>query len=113
MERTERTIQGVHVVALSGEADLTAVPELQRRTRELSAQEIPALLIDFADVTFVNTPIWAVVVECYQKSQQTGAGFAISGMTEGVQASFDIVRLGEFIAHYKTEAEATSALAAS
>ena len=109
--KTETEERG-HLVVLEGEADLSAVPSLQSVMRGLIAEKVSCLVIDFSGVTFVNTPIWAVLVEYYQHTDDTEVKFAIAGLQERVEASFTIVRLDEFIPHYPTVDEAFEALKA-
>ena len=99
-----------HLVVLEGEADLSAVPSFQSIIREKIAAQVSSLVVDFSKVTFVNTPIWAVLVEYFQHTSQTGAKFAIAGLGARAEASFTIVRLDEFIPRYATVDEAFEAL---
>jgi anti-anti-sigma factor len=112
MNPSVRTQNDVVIVELEGEADLVMVPAFQSLMREQMTAKVPRLVVDFSKVTFVNTPIWAVVVEYYQHVTSTNTGFALSGMKARVEASFNIVRLGDFIAHYATVDEALVALKA-
>jgi anti-anti-sigma regulatory factor len=70
------------------------------------------LVIDFSMVTFVNTPVWAVVVEYYQHARNSKTGLALAGLKSRVAASFNIVQLGNFIANYPTVEEAVEAMKA-
>ena len=99
-----------HLVVVRGEADLSAVPPFQSIMRAKAAEQASPLVVDFSDVTFVNTPIWAVLIEYYQHSNDSSAKFAIAGLQERAEASFKIVRLDEFIPFYKTVDEAFDAL---
>jgi anti-anti-sigma factor len=100
---------GLHLITLSGEADLTAVPLFQEKMRAKVKEDAKQLVVDFSDVTFVNTPVWAVIVEYYQSTLKNGNAFAIVGLKDRVEASFNIVRLGEFIQHFETVEEARQA----
>jgi len=101
--------QGV-VVELEGEADLATVPGFQQMLRDQMSATVLWLVIDFSLVTFVNTPVWAVVVEYYQHARNSKTGLALVGLKSRVAASFNIVRLGDFIAHYPTVEEAIAAM---
>jgi anti-anti-sigma factor len=101
--------QGVQIITLSGEADLTAVPLFQKAMRAKAEEGARQLVVDFSDVTFVNTPVWAVIVEYYQSTLKSGHTFAIAGLKDRVEASFNIVRLGEFIKHFESVEEARQA----
>ncbi len=94
------------IIALEGEADLAAVPAFQKKMRAKAGDQTPALVLDFTGVTFVNTPIWAVVVEYYQAATHSGTQFAVAGLTGRVAASYEIVQLGEFIPTFERPEEA-------
>jgi anti-anti-sigma factor len=97
---------GLQIITLSGEADLTAVPLFQEKMRAKTKQGANQLVVDFSEVTFVNTPVWAVIVEYYQGTLKSGNAFAITGLKDRVEASFNIVRLGEFIQNFENVEEA-------
>ncbi|MFC5454354.1 STAS domain-containing protein [Prosthecobacter fluviatilis] len=102
MKPTVRTHPNAVVIELEGEADLATVPEFQKVVREQMKAGVRRLIIDFAKVTFVNTPVWAVVVEYFQHASSAGTEFALTGIQGRVDASFKIVRLGDFITHLPT-----------
>jgi len=106
MKHQERIDQGAVIIELEGEADLATVPAFQDTMRAKMKEKLPHLVIDFSNVTFVNTPIWAVVVEYYQHTHKAKSAFALAGLKDRVEASFNIVRLGEFIPHFATVEEA-------
>jgi anti-anti-sigma factor len=106
MNLQERNEEDTLVVEIEGEADLSTVPQFQALMREKMKEGHPRLIIDFSKVTFVNTPVWAVVVEYYQHSHKAKSEFALAGLQDRVEASFNIVRLGEFIPHFPTVEEA-------
>jgi anti-anti-sigma factor len=109
MKPTARTESNAVVIELEGDADLATVPEFQKLVREQMKANVKRLIIDFTKVTFVNTPVWAVVVEYFQHASGAGTEFALAGIQGRVEASFKIVRLGDFITHLPTLNEALSA----
>tara|TARA_R110000850_G_scaffold108742_2_gene221241 strand:- start:1027 stop:1371 length:345 start_codon:yes stop_codon:yes gene_type:complete len=106
MTISETAADGLDQITLAGDADLGAVPMFQAAMRKKVKGGTKHLVVDFSEVTFVNTPIWAVIVEYYQSTIKSGHSFAISGLKGRVEASFNIVRLGEFIQHFESVAEA-------
>ena len=110
MKPTVRTYPNAVVIELEGDADLATVPEFQKLVREQMKAGTKRLIIDFSKVTFVNTPVWAVVVEYFQHASGAGTEFALTGIQGRVEASFKIVRLGDFIAHLPTVDAALKAL---
>lgn len=109
MKPTVRTHPNAIVIELEGDADLATVPEFQKVVREQMKAAVKRLIIDFTKVTFVNTPVWAVVVEYYQHASGAGTEFALAGIQGRVEASFKIVRLGDFIIHLPTVEAALNA----
>lgn len=109
MKPTLRTHPNAVVIELEGDADLATVPEFQKLVREQMKAKAKRLIIDFAKVTFVNTPVWAVVVEYFQHASGAGSEFVLTGIQGRVEASFKIVRLGDFITHLPTVEEALNA----
>jgi anti-anti-sigma factor len=109
MKPTARTESNAVVIELEGDADLAVVPEFQKLVREQMKANVKRLIIDFTKVTFVNTPVWAVVVEYFQHASGAGTEFALAGIQGRVEASFKIVRLGDFITHLPTLDEALRA----
>lgn len=97
---------GVTVLRLDGDADLQAVPVLSEAVQAQVNTKAPALVVDFSGVRFVGTPVWAVMVSYYKRSRQWSGRLVLCGMTGRVEASFNMVRLGEFIVHRPTVAEA-------
>lgn len=113
MNLKERNENSTIVIELEGDADLATVPAFQEAVRAKIKENVPSLVLDFSKVTFVNTPVWAVVVEYYQHSHKSGSKLALAGLQDRVEASFNIVRLGEFINHFPTVEEALKAVSAS
>lgn len=109
MKPTLRTYPNAVVIELAGDADLATVPEFQRLVREQMKAKVGRLIIDFSKVTFVNTPVWAVVVEYYQHASGAESEFALTGIQGRAEASFKIVRLGDFILHLPTVEDALNA----
>jgi anti-anti-sigma factor len=110
MKIQQRKLDDAVVVELAGEADLVLVPEFREILRARMKDGTRALVVDFSGVNFVSTPVWAVVVEYFKHTQKAGGGLALAGLQGRAEASFNIVRLGEFITHRPTVEEAVSAL---
>jgi anti-sigma B factor antagonist len=110
MTLTQHDLGHAWCVALAGEADLAAVPAVQAALRQCRTAEKRALIVDLRDVTFVNTPIWGLLIEHYQWAQQHGAKIAVAGMQGRALASFEIVQLGAFLPHFPTRDAAAEAL---
>ncbi len=93
---------------LEGEADLAAAPAFQAAVRDVMTRKPPVFVLDFSKTTFVNTPIWAVVVEYFQFATKEGGRLAVCGLNGRVETSFDVVKLGVFLQKYPTVEEAVA-----
>ncbi|MGI8604062.1 MAG: STAS domain-containing protein [Verrucomicrobiales bacterium] len=111
MTLTEQDLGTAWLIELEGEADLAAVPELRRALHARRAAATRMLLVDFSKVTFVNTPVWALLIEYYQWASKNDAKFALTGLQGRALASFETVQLGTFISHYPDVDEALRRLA--
>jgi len=113
MNVTERREGNALVLSLRGDADLAAVPKIQERFHGAMAAGEPYLVVDLTLTDFVNTPVWALVVEYYQHTVKTGARLALAGLHGRVLASFEMVRLGEFVRSHASVEEAVGLDAAT
>ncbi len=100
--REEEPAPGTRVLTLAGEADLAAVPELRRALNAARSLATQRLVIDFGGVTFVNTPVWAQLIEYYQWAGKTGGRIVLCGLHGRALASFEVVQLGAFLPHVAT-----------
>ncbi len=110
MKLNQRNLGDTVVVELDGDADMMIVQEFREVLRGHMKGGTKTLVVDFAKVNFVSTPAWAVIVEYFKHTQKSGGGVALAGLHGRAEASFNIVRLGEFIMHRPSVEEAAAAL---
>ena len=103
MQWKELTTDGVLILEVSGEIDLQHSPEMRRVLQARAAQRVPALLLDFTGVKYIDSSGLATLIEYYQSSR------AYSG-SHRVRSIFELVRLNEVFPIYATVPEATLAL---
>ena len=68
-EITEATGRGTQTVALSGELDLSTVPELAQRVDALGDQ-IGTLILDLSDLIFMDSSGLRLLIELNQRAQR-------------------------------------------
>ena len=112
MQGSQRDEDGVHILALSGEIDLDNSNELRQLLAARATAEESRLLVDFTDVTYIDSSGLATLVEYMQKALKFGGRFALGGVNERLRTVFDLARLGEIFAIHGTVAEAKAALLA-
>jgi len=112
MQGSERDEDGVHILALDGEIDLESSPELRTLLAARAEAKEPRLVVDFSEVTYIDSSGLATLVEYVQNALKFGGRFALGGVSERLRTVFDLARLGEIFAIYPSTAEAKAALLA-
>ena len=110
MQTREISEAGLHILALDGEIDLACSPELREVLQVQAKARRPALVLDFAGVSYVDSSGLATLIEYVRKAQAFSGKFALVNVSARVQTIFDLVRLTEFLSIYPTLAEARAGL---
>ena len=69
MQWKELTTDGVLILEVSGEIDLQHSPEMRRVLQAHAARRVPALLLDFTGVKYIDSSGLATLIEYYQSSR--------------------------------------------
>jgi anti-anti-sigma factor len=103
-------LDGVRIVALHGEHDLSNVASL-RGELDAAIAASSAIVIDLTDAEFVDSTILQALLESHQAAHDHDLRFAVvtpaAGFTRRV---FDLVGLGAVVAMYPTRAAAVAAV---
>jgi anti-sigma B factor antagonist len=110
MQWSELTTDGVLILELSGEIDLQHSPEMRQLLQARAAQRIPALLLDFTGVKYIDSSGLATLIEYYQSSRAYDGKIIVAGLSHRVRSIFELVRLNEVFPIYATVLEARQAL---
>lgn len=113
MQTREQHDNGIDVLAIEGEIDLACSPELREILHAFAKKKTPALLLDFAEVKYVDSSGLATLVEYVRLAQPFGGKFGMVHVSDRVRTIFDLVRLTEFLPIYPSPAEARTALLAA
>ncbi|MCI0745488.1 MAG: STAS domain-containing protein [Verrucomicrobia subdivision 3 bacterium] len=95
---------------LSGAIDLRHSPKLRRLLRMKACARTPALLLDFTEVSRIDSSGLATLMEYYQHAQSFGGRLALAGLTGRVQSLFYLVRFSEIFPIHSSIDEALQAL---
>jgi anti-sigma B factor antagonist len=110
MNWKEVSDRGLEIVSLSGEIDLQHSPKVRELLQRKADARVPALLLDFTEVKYIDSSGLATLVEYYQKSRSYDGRIALAGLSNRVRSVFDLVRLSEIFLIYGTVGEAQAAL---
>ena len=110
MQVRELIDDGLHILHIAGEVDMAQSPNLRTVLATHAEAQRAALLIDFSEVTYIDSSGLATLVEYVQKSAGFGGRLAIGGLSESVRTIFDLVRLDEIFTIRTSLADARAAL---
>lgn len=83
---------GFQVIALQGEVDMHSAPGL--RERLLDALRQPSgLIVDMAEVSFIDSSGIAILVEAYKRAKQQSRRFALTGVRSAPMQVLQLTRL--------------------
>ena len=108
--QTDEHDENLQVVRLKGEIDLAASPELRESLQQHARAKCPALVLDFREVSYIDTSGLATIVEYLKHARAFDGRVALAHLSEQVRTIFELVRLHEFLPIYSTVAEASAAL---
>jgi anti-sigma B factor antagonist len=100
----------VRVIKLTGEIDLQHSPKLRQLLQTKASEKLPALILDFTEVRYIDSSGLATLVEYYKLSRAYSGQLAVASLSKRVRSIFDLVRLGEIFGIYATVPEAAQAI---
>ena len=113
MEILEKTDKGVLILSVKGEIDLHVSPTLRTSLKAKAQAKTPSLLLNFTEVTYIDSSGLATLIEYYQSARTYQGKFALCCLNLSVRSSIELVRLTEVFSIFPTEAEALKSLASS
>lgn len=94
---------------LTGEIDLHASPDLRAHLRTCVQGKTCLLLLDFTEVTYIDSSGLATLIEYVRECSAFGGKLALFGLQKKVRTIFDLVRLNELFVLSNTAEEAVLA----
>jgi anti-sigma B factor antagonist len=102
-----RKESGAVIVSVRGEIDLQNSPELRTELLDLLAKHAPQrLVLNLAQVPYMDSSAIAVLVELLQKVRKTGGRIFLTDLQPRVKGLLEIARLGSIFSIVSDEAEA-------
>jgi anti-sigma B factor antagonist len=91
---TEDTLdERTHVISVSGEIHVTTAPQFSRRLNDAIGQGKTAVVLDLADVTFIDSTGLSVLLNGLRRVTRRGGRMAIVCTNPTVLRLFEITRL--------------------
>ena len=109
-EAAVRPAGDVAVLDLTGEIDANADSELNRAYSEAEATGAKTVLLNFGDVTYINSTGIALIVGVLAQARKAGTTLRACGLSDHYKEIFEITRLVDFVSIYDDEASAIGAV---
>lgn len=93
MEITEQIIGGVTILKLSGRLDSIWAPQLKDRVKACAKDGRIRLVIDMADIDFVDSSGLGSLVACLRSLNKQAGDMRIAALQNRVRAVFELIRL--------------------
>jgi anti-anti-sigma factor len=111
----DETIDGIRVIAVRGELDMSTAQTLQEPLDNALASGAPALVIDLSACEFIDSTGIAMIVRAWQQlggeaSNGDSARFALCGLNDQVRRVLELTGLEASIATHPSRSEALGAL---
>lgn len=100
-------------LGISGEIDLHASPALRAALKSCGEARTPVLLLDFREVSYIDSSGLATLIEYVREAAGFGGKFALFGLQSKVKTIFDLVRLNELFVIAPTADDALAQLGAA
>lgn len=101
-------VSGVTVVRPEGEIDLGTAPELRNSLTTALRPKPDKLIVDLADVPYMDSSGVATLVEAMQLARRHGGSLVLCCMQDKVRSIFEIARLDMVFTIVQTRDEALS-----
>ncbi len=92
IKQTRRLDDGYYI-ALEGEVDLSHSPALRNELMQVTSNQPKQLVVDLADVTYMDSSGVATLVEALQMMRQHGGEMRLCRLQHRVRSIFEIARL--------------------
>lgn len=94
---------GVAVIDLAGQLDGQADAALNAAYAQANRSDLVAVLLDFSDVTYINSTGIALVVGLLAQARKGSIAVLVCGLSEHYQHIFEITRLADFMTFFPDE----------
>ena len=99
-------INGVPVIAVSGEVDLSTAPELRERLLPIVESSPPLVVADLTEVTFVDSTALGVLVSAVKRIRADGGDLRLVVTQPHISKILDITALADVFAVFRSAEEA-------
>ena len=105
-EVTTRRMADAVVLDLRGDLDGTATDQMQAAQTAVAAERPGAVVLNFAELGYMNSTGIALVVGVLADARRTGTDVRVFGLSDHYRHIFEITRLADFVSFHTDEDDA-------
>ena len=109
----KRPVPGTAILEVHGDADLHSAPELRERLRMAVDDGATSLVVDFSDLTFIDSTTLGVLLGSMRRLRQTGGRMRLVVPGQDVRRIFELTLLDRVFPLDDSREEALDALSES
>jgi anti-sigma B factor antagonist len=106
MQLTYRTVRGIPIATLSGSFIKTEVPRVRQQLTKIINKNVPYLILDLTQLTFIDVRGLSVFVSTLKVASQYQGDVLLLNPTPAVRAIIELVRLQHTFSIYADESAA-------
>ena len=100
---------GLPIIDLQGEVNSAADSALNQAFERASQASPPRLLLNFREVTYINSTGIALIVGLLAQARKSRIDLLVAGLSDHYRHIFSITRLADFMTIHEDEASALAA----
>ncbi len=107
---THRNVEGIDIVALTGRLVMADAPEVRRKLLATVEQGNGKLILDLAEVGFMDSSGLSVLVSAFKAARAKGSDMVLLHLSPTVRSLIELTRLQQIFAIFEDEATALARL---
>lgn len=98
--------QSCTILKIKGDVDLYSSPQVRKQIINLVSKKNTSLLVDFAEITYMDSSGVATLVEALQMTNRNGGKLRLFNMKQVIRDVFELSRLDKVFDIYENEQKA-------
>ena len=103
MEAKSVQQDGITIIQVSGEINITTSPELKRVFEKNNSKKV---VVDLEKVTYIDSSGLATLVEMLKRMKGQGGSLGLVGLSDKVRSLFEITKLDKLFSVFKNQQDA-------
>lgn len=105
--------ENLSIIDLSGDVNAQADAEMTRAYTEATSDGSRAIILNFTDVTYINSTGIALIVGLMARARKEGRTMVACGLSDHYKEIFEITRLSDFLKLFDDEESAVGGVPAA